>query len=120
MLDCHEVPGFYRVRGHAHNDYLMFAVSAGLPGLAMAITLAASIWRFLWLQWRKGLKSYWIALAGLGSHAAIAVAGFTQVHQTDHEVETVLYLVLGCGLALGSMDHSDPKMENTSIVHRVV
>jgi O-antigen ligase len=109
MMEQHEVPGFYEVKCHAHNDWLMFAVIGGLPGLAAAIWLWLATLRHL----RRGLRrlaepdlpagylrAAWVIRGAVACQIALAVAGVFQVYQTDDEPEMLLYFLIGCGLAL--------------------
>jgi O-antigen ligase len=98
MLEVHEVEGFYMVRGHAHNDFLMHAVNAGLLGLIAALALLLQLIRLLWRA-RAGPFG-WIALAAAASLVGLSVGGLFQVYQTDDEVEITLYFLVGCGLAI--------------------
>ncbi len=100
MMEDHEVPGEYDVRGHAHNDLLMHGVNAGVPGLLAALALILTVAAALWRGWRRRVPAAWLALAALAVQAGITVAGIFQVYQTDDEVELAVYLVLGCGLAV--------------------
>lgn len=97
MLAEHEVAGFYNTRAHAHNDLLMHGVNAGVPGVLAALVLYGGVGVVLFVAWRR--RGYWPALAALVALVGIAVAGMFQVFQTDDEVELVLFLVLGLGLA---------------------
>jgi O-antigen ligase len=100
MLEEHEKPGYYEVRAHSHNDYLMHAVNAGIPGLLAALWLLWATIRHLHAGWRRGGPGSWILLAGVACQVAIATAGIFQVYQTDDEPEMLLYYLVGCGLAL--------------------
>ena len=100
MLARHEVEGFYKARGHAHNDLLMHGVNAGLLGLLAAVALLAITAWLLYRGWRRGGQDAWLLLAGVGIQAGITVAGIFQVFQTDDEVEMLLYFLIGCGLAV--------------------
>ena len=42
MLEEHEVEGYYESRSHSHNDYLMNAVNAGIPGFLAALCTTCS------------------------------------------------------------------------------
>lgn len=99
MLDAHEVDGFYESRAHAHNDYLMHAVNAGLLGLAASMWLLVATVRHLGDGWRRGGPGSWICLAALAAQVAVSVSGVFQVYQTDDEPEMVLYYLVGLGLA---------------------
>lgn len=98
MMSRHEVPGFYEVRGHAHNDFLMQGVNAGLLGLAAFLWLQVEISRHLWRGWRR--LGGWVLPGLLASQAGILAAGFFQVYQTDDEPEMLLYFLLGLGLTV--------------------
>lgn len=100
MLEGHEVPGYYESRAHSHNDFLMHAVNAGLLGLAAAVWLLVAIVRACWAGWRRGGPGSWMLLGGVAVQVGISAAGMFQVFQTDDEPEILLYLVLGCCLAL--------------------
>jgi O-antigen ligase len=99
MLDEHEVDGYYEVRAHTHNDYLMHAINAGLPGLLAALWLIWATVRHLHAGWRRGGAGSWIPLAGVACQVAIMTAGVLQVYQTDDEPEMLLYYLIGLGLA---------------------
>ena len=99
MMRLHEVYGFYDVRAHAHNDLLMHAVNAGLPGLTAALALLVAIAVALVRGLRSRQPDRWVLTGALAVHAGITAAGMFQVYQTDDEVETLLYLVLGLALA---------------------
>lgn len=100
MLDAHEVPGYYESRSHSHNDYLMHAVNAGVPGLLAALWLLVATVRSLFQGWRRGGPGSWVMLGALAAQLAIATAGIFQVYLTDDEPEMLLYFLLGCGLSL--------------------
>ncbi len=102
MMAKFEVDGFYNARSHSHHDYLMHGVNSGLMGILAALILLLTVSFLLWMVWRQGGPCAWLALACLAVEAAITVAGFFQVYQTDDEVEAMLYFLLGCGLALVS------------------
>jgi O-antigen ligase len=104
MLEHHEVPGYYESRAHSHNDFLMHAVNGGILGLAAAVWLLVAIVRACWTGWRRGGPGSWLLLGGVAVQVGISVAGMFQVFQTDDECEIVLYLVLGCCLALTGAD----------------
>ncbi len=99
MMQQHEVPGFYESRAHSHNDYLMHAVNAGLPGLAAALWLLVAVLVYLHTGWRRAGSGSWVVAGAAGAQIAVAVAGFFQVFQTDDEPEMMLYFILGCGVA---------------------
>jgi O-antigen ligase len=100
MLAKHEIPGaYYESRAHAHNDFLMHAVNAGLLGLAAAVALLVVTTRAALRTWRR--DGGWVPLAAVAAQIGISVAGLFQVYQTDDEVEMVLYFLLGCALAVG-------------------
>lgn len=104
MMERYEVDGFYDVRGHAHNDYIMHAVNAGVLGLLAALALLVVVTWLLWRGYRRSLTREtphgWVLLGGVAAQCAIAVAGLFQVFQTDDEVEMMLYFLLGCALGL--------------------
>ncbi len=100
MMEEHEVPGFYESQAHSHNDFLMHAVNAGLLGLAAALWLLVAVTRACHTGWRRGGPGSWMLLGGVAAQIGISVAGIFQVFQTDDESEILLYLVLGCCLAL--------------------
>jgi len=99
LLAEHEVAGFYESRAHSHNDYLMHAVNAGLPGLAAALWLLMAVLVFLHTGWRRTGSGSWVVAGAASAQIAVAVAGFFQVFQTDDEPEMMLYFILGCGVA---------------------
>ncbi|MCP4572241.1 MAG: O-antigen ligase family protein [bacterium] len=105
MLAHHEVAGFYNSRSHAHNDLLMHGVNAGVLGALASLFLWGGIAVLLYLAWRRG--GGWVPLAGAAVLAGLAVAGLFQVFHTDDEVELVLCLVLGLGLARGAGGPAD-------------
>jgi O-antigen ligase len=98
MMALHEVPGYYDTRAHAHSDYLMHAVNAGILGLAAALGLIVATVANLWRR-RRAAVAGWLVGGALACQAAIAAAGLFQVYQTDDEVELTFYFVLGCALA---------------------
>jgi O-antigen ligase len=100
LMENHGVEGYYEVQGHAHNDFLMHAVNAGLLGLASALALLFVVVLLLWKAWRQGGRYGWLLLGGLAAQVGITAAGLFQVYQTDDEVEMTLYFLLGCGLAV--------------------
>jgi O-antigen ligase len=100
MMRAYGLPAQYDTIAHAHNDFLMHAVNAGLPGLAAALLMLCSTTLVLWLGRGRAGRARWVVLAGVCAQFAISVAGLFQVYQTDNEVEMVLYFLLGCGLAL--------------------
>jgi O-antigen ligase len=103
MLEQHEVPGYYESRAHSHNDFLMHAVNAGLLGLAATLWLLIAVIRACWSGWRRGGPGSWLLLGAVAAQVGISAAGMFQVFQTDDEVEILLYLVLGCCLALAGV-----------------
>jgi putative inorganic carbon (HCO3(-)) transporter len=107
MLAEHEVPGYYESRAHSHNDFLMHAVNAGLLGLAAAVWLLVAVIRTCWAGWRRGGPGSWALLGAVAVQVGISVAGMFQVFQTDDETEILLYLVLGCCLALARARRED-------------
>jgi putative inorganic carbon (HCO3(-)) transporter len=111
MLAAHEVPGYYESRAHSHNDFLMHAVNAGLLGLGAALWLILATVRCFWSGWRRGGPGSWLLLGGVAVQTGMVVAGMFQVFQTDDEVEILLYLVLGCCLALaGAAGRADGRV----------
>ena len=102
LMDRHRVAGFYEVEGHAHNDFLMHGVNAGLLGLLAALALLIVVTWLLWRGFRRRPESpfAWILLGGIAAQIAISIAGFFQVYQTDDEVEMLLYFLLGAALAV--------------------
>lgn len=96
MQGIHEVEGFYDSRAHTHQDYLMHAVNAGIPGLLAALAFLMAQARGLARQARES----WVPNAALAALVGLAAAGFFQVFQSDDEVEISLYLLVGCGLAI--------------------
>ncbi len=99
MLEEYEYPGFYEARGHAHNDLLMQAVNAGLPGTLAFLWFYGEVFFLLWRGWRIQGKDSWIITGALGILVSVLVGGVFQVFQTDDEPEMLLYFLLGCGLA---------------------
>ena len=104
MLEQYEVAGYYDVRGHAHNDFVMHAVNAGVLGLLAALVLLVVVTWLLWRGYRRtsaqDVRYGWVLLGGVAAQVAVSVAGLFQVYQTDDEVEMLLYFLLGCGLGL--------------------
>ncbi len=118
MMARFEVDGFYNARSHSHHDFLMHGVNSGLLGVLAALALLLTVSWLMWRVWRQGGPNAWLALACLAAQAAITVAGFFQVYQTDDEVEMMLYFLLGCGLALvGKEPHKDTSTLNPSSIH---
>jgi len=110
MLAAHEIPGaYYESRAHAHNDYLMHAVNAGVLGLAAAIALLVVTTRAALRAWRRG--GGWVPLAAVAAQIGISAAGVFQVYQTDDEVEMVLYFLLGCALAVAGAAPTAPRQD---------
>jgi O-antigen ligase len=100
MLAAHEVPGFYNSRAHAHNEYLMHAVNAGVLGLAAQLFLLVALLVVFW-KFRDRLgASGWIVRGCFAAIAGISASGAFQVFLTDDEVEFAYYLVAGATLAL--------------------
>lgn len=96
MLQNHQVPGAYNTTAHAHNDYLMHAVNAGLPALGFALLLfGASLVVLVRSRNVEGVTR-WIVLGVASAHVALAAGGMLQVFQSDDEVEITLYFLLGC------------------------
>ena len=121
MMEVHEIDGFYDVRGHSHNDFIMHGVNAGILGLMTALALLVTTTSVLW-RGRRGLGSRaWLPVAGAACQIGISVAGLFQVYQTDNEVEMVLYFVLGCGLATLAekrpLRTSPPLAESVPLAH---
>jgi len=100
MIYRHMVPGSYDVICHAHNDLLMHGVNAGLPGLLSALLILATTCWVMGRALRRGSPWDWVLRSGIAVQVGITVAGLFQVYQTDDEVEILLYLVLGCCLAV--------------------
>jgi len=100
MMEVHEHPGYYESQAHSHNDFLMHAVNAGLLGLAAALWLLVAVIRVCWTGWRRAGPGSWWLLGAVAVQVGISAAGVFQVFQTDDECEILLYLVLGCCLAL--------------------
>lgn len=102
LLAEHQVPGHYDTLAHAHNDLLMHGVNAGLPGLLAAVALIYTTCRLFWRSAVRERRRSWIWFGALALQVGITVAGIFQVFQTDDEVETLLYLVLGCAVGLAA------------------
>lgn len=100
LMERHAVEGYYEVMGHAHNDFLMHGVNAGLLGVTAALGLLVTVTRSLWRGYRTGGPHAWVPWGGVAAQVAVTVAGLFQVYQTDDEVEMMLYFLLGCGLAI--------------------
>ncbi len=99
MLAEHEYPGYYEARGHAHNDFLMQAVNAGVPGLLAFLWLYWEIFHLLWRSRRVPGADRGLITGAMACQVAAFVGGMFQVFQTDDEPEMLLYFLLGCGLA---------------------
>ncbi len=99
MLTEHEYPGYYEARGHAHNDLLMQAVNAGVPGVLVFLWLYGEIFYLLWRGWRLEASDRGVLTGAMACQVAVLVGGIFQVYQTDDEPEMLLYFLLGCGLA---------------------
>ncbi len=100
MMEQHKADGSYDTTCHAHNDFLMMAVNAGIPGLVSGLALSLMLAVVLWRKRKAVVGPRWIILGAVCMQLSIAVAGLFQVYQTDDEVEMVLYFLLGCALAL--------------------
>ena len=101
LMRTYGIPAQYDTISHAHNDFLMHAVNAGLLGLAAALVLlGVTVWLLLRAR-RRAATGTWVVLAALACQGAITAGGLFQVFQTDNEVEMVLYFLVGCGIALG-------------------
>jgi O-antigen ligase len=103
MMADYRVEGFYENTAHAHSDYFMHAVNAGLLGLAAALALLATVTGWLWRR-RLQAPRRWLLDGAVACQVAIGTAGLFQVYQTDDEVELTLYFLLGCALAVGLAD----------------
>jgi O-antigen ligase len=100
LLRSHEVEGFFESRAHAHSDFLMHWVNAGILGLASSVALLVVVGVLLWRGRHRAGPWAFIPTAGAALQLAFFVGGIFQVYQTDDEVEFALILVLGTGLAL--------------------
>ncbi len=98
MLKKHEYPGYYEVRGHAHNDLLMQAVNAGVPGMLAFLWLYWEVFHLLWRGFRVASVDRGVIAGAMACQVAAMVGGMFQVFQTDDEPEMLLYFLLGCGL----------------------
>jgi O-antigen ligase len=108
MMQRFEVPGFYDTKAHAHNDFLMHGVNAGMVGLLAALALLVLTMILLWKARRAALPGTWILTAAVACQAGISVGGLFQVYQTDDEVEMLLYFLLGAAFALAARRQSSP------------
>jgi O-antigen ligase len=100
LLADYQVAGHYNTLAHAHNDWLMHGVNAGLPGLLAAVVLWSTVCLLLWRGRSSRPHLVWVFNGALAAQVGLAVAGLFQVYQTDDEVEFLLYFVLGLALAL--------------------
>ncbi len=105
MMQSYEVPGFYDTKSHAHNDFLMHGVNAGLVGLLAALALLILSMVLLWKARRGAGREAWILTGVFACQAGISIAGLFQVYQTDDEVEMLLYFLLGAAFALAARRH---------------
>ena len=115
MLEHHEVSGFYESRAHSHNDFLMHAVNAGILGLAAAVWLVVATIRVFHRGWRRGGPGSWMLLGAVATQIGISVGGLFQVFQTDDEVEILLYVVLGCCVALAGITRSNSATDGEAL-----
>ncbi len=111
MLLEHEYPGYYEARGHAHNDFLMQAVNAGIPGLLAFLWFYWEIFRLLWRGMRVPKADRGLITGALACQVAALIGGMFQVFQTDDEPEMLLYFLLGCGVAAAMQALGDSRAE---------
>jgi len=109
LLAEHEYPGYYEVRGHAHNDFLMQAVNSGVPGLLAFLWLHGEIFGLLWRMRLRWGDPGGLMAGAMACQVAALVGGVFQVFQTDDEPEMLLYFILGCGVAaaVGALARAD-------------
>ncbi len=101
LMARHEVPGAYEARGHSHNDLLMQAVNSGVVGLLLYVALLGATGVIIWRRRHRLAALSWVPIGVVAMLIGLSLAGLFQVYQTDDEVETVFYFLLGCALALG-------------------
>lgn len=115
LLAEYEYPGYYEARGHAHNDFLMQAVNAGVPGLLVFLWLHGEIFVLLWRTRLRCGDPGGLMAGAMACQVAALVGGMFQVFQTDDEPEMLLYFLLGCGVAaaVGALTRNDRQGANT-------
>jgi O-antigen ligase len=84
----YKVPGYYDAAGHAHNDYLNFAVISGLVGLCGWLMMWASWFYFTVktaknnMNWKPEIQILTGSILGI---SGILLASFFQCYYTDLE-----------------------------------
>ncbi|MFN3820953.1 MAG: O-antigen ligase family protein [bacterium] len=98
--------GYYVSTAHPHNDYLSVAVDGGLPSLALFLLL----WLFYGVKMvhqlqnpRTSPEGKTLALTGLISVIGILIGGLFQNYQSDAEVASLLWFIVGLSI------HSDER-----------
>ena len=84
----------FQTTGHCHNLYLMMAVQCGLPGLALFLLFVVLAFKGLARQRDPALR-YGV----MAAFTAFLVGGLFEFNGGDAEVATLMFFLLGLGLA---------------------
>ncbi|MFH1313151.1 MAG: O-antigen ligase family protein [Candidatus Eisenbacteria bacterium] len=115
-FDDFKVPGDYSTTCHPHNDFVNYAVTSGLIGLAIMVAIVITALRAA-LEVYGGARdsvTRTLAAAACGGIVVIVVSGFFQCNLTDSEIAVQAWLIVGTlGLLVrmrrseGSTQHRD-------------
>ena len=100
-FEKYHIPGLYHNHAHPHNDFLSVAVDGGIISL--------SVFLIMWAVYVIKMKNLidkpayhsasWIPIMGLSTVVSILLAGNFQNYQTDAEVGSLLWFIVGLTMA---------------------
>lgn len=93
--------------GHLHNNFIMFGVILGIPGLLIVIALFIAIFKAEWRALKSAPRDDWLlwgtALGCVTVNVGFHVNGLFEWNFGDAEIAMLLWLTVGLALAVQRM-----------------
>jgi putative inorganic carbon (HCO3(-)) transporter len=105
VYEKYKPPEAREIPGHLHNNFIMFGVIMGIPGLLVFLALFGGILVVELMTLLSIPRSDWLArgtaLGAVGAFAGFHVAGLFEWNFGDAEVCMLFWLTVGLALAVG-------------------